>query len=353
MNDMNFLQKNNIHLISDLGDISKAIIEADYSQVYVLMDENTNQHCLPLLQDALVDYEVYFFFLEVSSGEASKDLSTCASLWESLSEDNADRKTLLLNLGGGMITDLGAFVASLYKRGIPFYNIPTSLLGMVDAAIGGKCGIDFGGFKNQIGIFHNAEQTFLYPHFLKTLPELEFWSGMAEMYKHALISDSTHWSALKVFDRVEVTSNLIEHSAALKAEIVANDPCEKGERKKLNFGHTIGHAVESYFLQKEKPMPHGYAVALGMICEAHISVQQNLLNLVEYDEIEDYLKTKYEFPTIPEKDFSILLEFMQQDKKNEYGTINFTLINAIGSAVINQSAIENQIIASLKYLFDE
>lgn len=350
---MNFLQKNNIHLISDLGAISKSIIEADYSQVYVLMDENTNQHCLLLLQDALVDYEVYFFFLEVPSGEASKDLSTCALLWESLSEDNADRKTLLLNLGGGMITDLGAFVASLYKRGISFYNIPTSLLAMVDAAIGGKCGIDFGGFKNQIGVFQNAEQTFIYPYFLDTLPELEFWSGMAEMYKHALISDAEHWKALKVFDKAEVTAHLIEHSAALKAEIVANDPLENGERKKLNFGHTIGHAIESYFLQKERPMPHGYAVAFGMICEAHISAQQNLLNLVEYDEIEDYLKTKYEFPAIPKKDFSILLEFMQQDKKNVHGNINFTLLNSIGSALINQTATEDQIRASLIYLLNE
>ena len=350
---MNFLQKNNIHVISELGSISKAIIEAEYSQVYVLMDENTNQHCLPLLQDALVDYEVYFFFLEVPAGEASKDLSTCASLWESLSEDNADRKTLLLNLGGGMITDLGAFVASLYKRGISFYNIPTSLLAMVDASIGGKCGIDFAGFKNQIGVFQSADETYIYPKFLETLPELEFWSGMAEMYKHALISDSAHWKALKIFDRKEVTPMLIEYSASLKASIVANDPLEKGERKKLNFGHTIGHAVESYFLQIENPMPHGYAVAFGMICEAHISTQQNLLNLVEYDEIEDYLKTKYEFPTIPEKDFPILLEFMEQDKKNEQGRVNFTLLKAIGSAVINQSATESQILASLSYLFNE
>jgi len=350
---MNFLQKNNIHLISDLRTISKSIVDADYSQVYVLMDENTNQHCLPLLQDALVDDEVYFFFLEVPSGEASKDLSTCASLWESLSEDNADRKTLVLNLGGGMITDLGGFVASLYKRGISFYNIPTSLLAMVDAAIGGKCGIDFVGFKNQIGVFQNAEQTFLYPPFLETLPELEFWSGMAEMYKHALISDTAHWTALKIFDKAEVTPQLIEQSAALKAEVVANDPLEKGARKKLNFGHTIGHAVESYFLQKEKPMPHGYAIAFGMICEAHISAQQNRLNLVEYDEIEDYLKTKYEFPTIPEKDFPILFEFMQQDKKNEHGSVNFTLLNSIGSAVINQTATEDQIKASLTYLLDE
>ncbi|MFT6166868.1 MAG: 3-dehydroquinate synthase [Vicingaceae bacterium] len=350
---MNLLQKNNIHVISELGSISKAIIQAEYSQVYVLMDENTNQHCLPLLQDALVDYEVYFFFLEVPAGEASKDLSTCASLWESLSEDNADRKTLLLNLGGGMITDLGAFVASLYKRGISFYNIPTSLLAMVDASIGGKCGIDFGGFKNQIGVFQNAEQTFIFPKFLETLPELEFWSGMAEICKHALISDSAHWEALKIFNRNEITPALIEHSAALKTAIVANDPLEKGERKKLNFGHTIGHAVESYFLQLEKPMPHGYAVAFGMICEAHISTQQNLLNLVEYDEIEDYLKTKYEFPTIPEKDFPILLEFMEQDKKNEQGQVNFTLLKAIGSAVINQSATESQILSSLSYLFNE
>lgn len=350
---MNFLQKNNIHVISELGSISKAIIEAEYSQVYVLMDEHTNQHCLPLLQEALVDYEVYFFFLEVPAGEASKDLSTCASLWESLSEDNADRKTLLLNLGGGMITDLGAFVASLYKRGIPFFNIPTSLLAMVDASIGGKCGIDFAGFKNQIGVFQSADGTFIYPKFLETLPELEFWSGMAEMYKHALISDAEHWEALQIFDRNEISAPLIEHSIALKAAIVASDPLEKGERKKLNFGHTIGHAVESYFLQNKKPMPHGYAVAFGMICEAHISTQQNLLNLVEYDEIEDYLKTKYEFPTIPEKDFPILLEFMQQDKKNEQGVVNFTLLKKIGLAVINQSATESQILASLRYLFNE
>ncbi len=350
---MNFLEKNNIHVISDLSVISNAILEGKYSQIYVLTDENTNKYCLPLLQDALVDYEVYFFFLEVPAGEASKDISTCASLWESLSEDNADRKTLLLNLGGGMITDLGAFVASLYKRGIAFYNIPTSLLGMVDAAIGGKCGIDFAGFKNQIGVFQNAQKTYIFPKFMETLPEVEFWSGMAEMYKHALITDSAHWAALKMVDSKEVTAQLIEESSAIKASIVVNDPLEKGDRKKLNFGHTVGHAIESYFLKKEKPMPHGYAVALGMICEAHISVQKNLLNLVEYDEIEEHLKDKYDFPTIPEKDFHALIEYMKQDKKNEQNKINCTLLTAIGSAVINQTAEEKQIVASLTYLFNE
>jgi len=350
---MNFLEKNNVHVISDLSVISKGILEGNYSQVYVLTDENTNKHCLPLLQDALVDYEVYFFFLEVPAGETSKDISTCASLWEGLSEDNADRKTVVLNLGGGMITDLGAFVACLYKRGIAFINIPTSLLAMVDAAIGGKCGIDFAGYKNQIGVFQNAQKTYIFPKFMETLPEVEFWSGMAEMYKHALIADSANWSAIKIVDRQDVTPQLIEQSAAIKATIVENDPLEKGERKKLNFGHTIGHAIESYFLKKEKPMPHGYAVAMGMICEAHISVQKNLLNLVEYDEIEELLKDKYDFPSLPEKDFSAILEDMRQDKKNEQETINFTLLNGIGSAVINQTADEKQILASLIYCCKE
>lgn len=346
---MDSLQKNNIQVISDLSLISKAIVEGNYGQVYVITDENTNKHCLPLLQDALVDHEVYFFFLEVPAGESSKDLSTCASLWESLSEDHADRKTLILNLGGGMISDLGAFVASLYKRGIPFFNIPTSLLGMVDAAIGGKCGIDFGGFKNQIGVFRNADNTFVFPLFLETLPQVEFLSGMAEMYKHSLIADANDWSALKNIKSDNITAELIEHSISIKTTIVESDPLEKGERKKLNFGHTIGHAVESYFMQKEKPMPHGYAVAMGMICEAHISVQRNLLSLVEYDEIEAELKDRYDFPTIPEKDFSILIEFMKQDKKNENDTINFTLLTQIGTAIVNQTATDEQINSSLIY----
>lgn len=350
---MNLLQNNNIHLISDLRLVSKAIISEGYSQVYVLIDEHTNEHCLPLLQDALVDEEVYFFYLEVPAGEASKELATCASLWESLSEDHADRKTLLLNLGGGMITDLGGFVASLYKRGIDFYNIPTSLLAMVDASVGGKCGIDFAGFKNQIGVFNTAKHTFVFPSFLQTLPGIEFWSGMAEMYKHALIMDRDHWNMLKDAEREQIDAELLEHSIRIKARIVASDPLEKSERKKLNFGHTIGHAVESYFLEKEKPIPHGIAVALGMVCEANISAQKNLLTLDDYDEIEECIKSKYEFPKIASSDFEQLLGFMQQDKKNENNAINFTLLTGIGSSIINQTASNEQIVESLRYFFSK
>ena len=350
---MDLLQKHNVHFIDDLKSISKAIISEGYSQVYVLIDENTNEHCLPLLQKALVDEEVYFFFVEVPAGESSKDFLTCASLWESLSEDHADRKTLFLNLGGGMITDLGGFVASLYKRGIDFYNIPTSLLAMVDASIGGKCGIDFGGFKNQIGVFRQAKNTFVFPDFLNTLPSIEFWSGMAEVFKHALISDAKQWEELKELERNQLDLKRIEQSVLIKAQIVDNDPLEKGERKKLNFGHTIGHAVESYSLGKSGSIPHGVAVALGMICEANISVQKNLLSIDQYDEIEESLKARYQFPTIASKDYEALLELMRQDKKNEANTINFTLLQGIGSSIINQTAKDDQIIAAFDYFFEQ
>jgi 3-dehydroquinate synthase len=348
---MNSLQSEKVQIIKDLRVVGQSIAASNYSQVYVLVDENTNIHCLPLLQDALVDEEVYFFYLEVPAGEQSKDISTCASLWESLSEDNADRKTLIVNLGGGMLTDLGAFVAACYKRGIDFYNVPTSLLAMVDAAIGGKCGIDFGNYKNQIGVFQEAQKTFIFPEFLKTLPDTEFWSGMGEVFKHALIADADYWSQLKSLSGRSISMDQIEKSIRIKQHIVEADPKERGGRKKLNFGHTIGHAMESYFLEKEKPIPHGFAVAAGMICEAHISVQLNLISLPEYDDVEETLNQFFDFPTVKKSEFPELLHFMQQDKKNENDQINFTLLSSIGNATVNQAATEQQIITALDYFF--
>jgi 3-dehydroquinate synthase len=348
---MNSLQSEKVQIIKDLRVVGQSIAASNYSQVYVLVDENTNIHCLPLLQGALVDEEVYFFYLEVPAGEQSKDISTCTSLWESLSEDNADRKTLMVNLGGGMLTDLGAFVAACYKRGIDFYHVPTSLLAMVDAAIGGKCGIDFGNYKNQIGVFQEAQKTFVFPEFLKTLPDTEFWSGMGEVFKHALIADADYWSQLKSLSGRSISMDQIEKSIRIKQHIVEADPKEQGGRKKLNFGHTIGHAMESYFLEKEKPIPHGFAVAAGMICEAHISVQLNLISLPEYDDVEETLNQFFDFPTVKKSEFPELLHFMQQDKKNENDQINFTLLSSIGNATVNQAATEQQIITALDYFF--
>lgn len=342
----------NVHVVSDLQKLAKTAVEGNFSQVYILVDENTNIHCLPILQEALLDADLYFFYLEVPAGESSKDISTCTSLWESLSEEFADRKTLLLNLGGGVVTDLGAFVASLYKRGISFYNIPTSLLAMVDAAVGGKCGIDFNGFKNQIGVFNQAEETYIFPHFLNTLPEQEFWSGMAEMYKHALIADAQHWKELKKCDTTNINASIIERSVAIKAAIVTSDPLEKGERKKLNFGHTIGHAIESYFMEIGAAIPHGFAVAAGMVCEAHLSVQKNKLSLPDFDELEEELKQHYTSLKLDKVELSKVMEYLQQDKKTENGILQFTLLERIGKSIINQQVESHQIETALAYYFE-
>ena len=247
------------------------------SKLFILVDENTHEYCLPTVLGNL-ETEIPFEIIEIEAGEELKTIETATQLWEILSEFEADRKSLLLNLGGGVITDLGGFVASTYKRGIPFINLPTTLLGMCDASIGGKTGIDHQFLKNIVGTFAEPQQIFVYPDFLRTLPFVELRSGFAEMLKHGLIADEKHWKDLSSIENLNPESiyPFIETSMKIKQNVVEIDFKEQNIRKTLNFGHTIGHAVESLFLQANQLIPHGEAVALGMICETHLSFWKTL-----------------------------------------------------------------------------
>lgn len=296
-----------------------------YSKVAVLVDENTKRDCLfklPQIENALI--------IEIKSGEEYKNLSTCNFIWEQLTTNNFDRNALLINLGGGVIGDIGGFCAATYKRGLEFIHIPTTLLAMVDASVGGKVGIDFKGFKNQIGIFNNPNAVLIYPKFLETLAESELKSGFAEVVKHALISDNSFWVKFKNTPFTDLDwEDIIYTSVQIKNKIVLADPFEKGERKKLNFGHTFGHAIESYYLEKRTPISHGEAVFMGMILETEISD----LSETDKKEIKNYVLSNFALPYTPKK--SSLHKFLINDKKNQHGKINFTLLNEIGNCSLD------------------
>ncbi|MBL4709687.1 MAG: 3-dehydroquinate synthase [Flavobacteriales bacterium] len=330
----------------------KLLKENERKQVFVLVDSNTSLHCLPQLELVLENEQIQYSILEVEAGETSKGLEVCASLWNALTEEQASRQSLLINLGGGMITDLGGFVAAVYKRGIEFINIPTSLLGMIDASIGGKCGIDFNGYKNQLGAFQTPQKTFIYPSFLKTLPKDELKSGYAEVIKHALIADQNYWEELEQSNLSELPDvAILQRSIEIKSSIVAADPLEKGERKKLNFGHTIGHAFESYFLEKGNPIPHGFAIAAGMFCEAKLSVMVSTLLQESLEAILAMIDKNYQRLQIDSTDFTDLIELMKQDKKNQGAQINCTLLSGIGIATIDQEIEDELILETLKFYF--
>lgn len=337
-------------LNQDFTQLNDFIAQLKPSQLLILVDENTHEHCLPILLGNLAT-KIPFEIIEIEAGEELKNLDTATQLWEILTEFEADRKALLINLGGGVITDMGGFVASTYKRGVPFINIPTTLLGMCDASIGGKTGIDHQFLKNIIGTFAHPEKIFLYPEFLKSLPFTDLRSGFAEMLKHGLIADEKHWKDLTAIDTItpENIFPLIKKSMNIKKTVVETDFKEQNIRKTLNFGHTIGHAIESLFLEKGNPIPHGEAVALGMICESRLSFLENLISEETLNIIVNNFK-KY-FPILDIKTFqeSDILNLMQNDKKNDGGQINFSLIDSIGSCQYNCLVDSKNIILSLHY----
>jgi 3-dehydroquinate synthase len=307
----------------------------DYSKLFILCDENTHEDCLPtFLQQfpTLPPLEI----LEVEPGEESKSLLVLEQLWHSLSELEADRHSLILNLGGGVISDLGGFMASTYMRGIPFVNFPTSLLAMVDASIGSKTGINFGSFKNRIGAFADAQLVGIVPEFLETLSDDELLSGWAEMLKHGLIASPAHFNDIKALDNCRPLPSLaqIQASVAIKEQIVKVDPLEWGERKKLNFGHTFGHALESYSHLHQIPLSHGRCVALGMMVALDISVKQCKFPSAEAKDIQDFLAQAYQWPNFNlERD--ILCKLILGDKKNRGDIINMVLLKAPGKAEYN------------------
>lgn len=306
------------------------------SQILILADENTHEHCLPLLMPNL-ETDIPFEIIEIEAGEELKTIETAAQLWEIFSEFKADRQTLLINVGGGVISDLGGFVASTFKRGIKFINIPTTLLGMCDASIGGKTGIDHLFVKNIVGTFAHPEHIFVYPDFLKTLPFEELRSGFAEMLKHGLIADEMHWNDLISLDDItpELVAPFIKRSMQIKQNVVEKDFKEENIRKTLNFGHTIGHAIESLFLKSGKIVPHGDCVALGMICETKLSFFEGLIDENTSNTIINQIKKFY--PTLNIGAFSNeeILILMMNDKKNSAGNINFSLLKSIGNCVFD------------------
>jgi len=301
----------------------------DYSQIAILVDENTKRDCLPIFLGANPQLN-HALIIEIKSGEENKDISTCSFIWEQLTKTNFDRNSLLINLGGGVIGDMGGFAASTYKRGIDFIQIPTTLLAMVDASVGGKLGIDFKDLKNQIGLFNNPKAVLIYPNFLKTLPENQLKSGFAEVLKHALIADVDLWEKLKEIPFKDLNwEEIIETSIQIKNSIVKDDPFEHGDRKKLNFGHTFGHAIESYYLEKGTPILHGEGVFMGIILETEIS------HLSENDknEIKNYILSNFALPYTPKK--YNLHKFLINDKKNKNSKINFSLLKSIGNCSID------------------
>jgi 3-dehydroquinate synthase len=325
-------------------ELNNLLLKNNYSGIFILTDENTNEHCLPKLLANLAT-EILIELIEIEAGESHKNMHTCSEIWSILSDLGADRKSVLINLGGGVITDLGGFIASTFKRGIDFINVPTTLLGMVDASIGGKNGVDLGVLKNQIGTFNEPVLLLIDSEYLATLSNREMVSGLAEMLKHGLIFDKAYWQKFHDISAIHFNEfdELIYRSIEIKNEIVSQDPTEKGIRKALNFGHTLGHGIESCFLKTETPLLHGEAIAIGMVLEAFISKEKGLLTEVEYLEIKRTLLSIYNKTTLDIEMQKNIIEILIHDKKNEFGTVQFALLNEIGNYKINQTT-DNELI---------
>lgn len=302
------------------------------SSIVIFTDSNTHELCLaylltqiPVLQQARI--------VEVPQGESSKNLETCTHMWNTLIQLGCDRQTLIVNLGGGMLTDMGGFVAGTFKRGVRFIHVPTTLLAQVDASVGNKTGVDLGSLKNQVGIFCSPQAVYIDTHFLKTLNKRELLNGFAEMIKHALLDSATHWKKIKSvsFNKLETLAPLIENSVSFKNSVIKKDPEEKGLRKILNFGHTIGHALESFSLETDrKELKHGEAVAIGMVVELYLSVKKAGFPKDLMDEIQSFILSLYQPFQFDNTDINRLIELMRSDKKNSGSQISFSLLKNIG-----------------------
>ena len=335
-------------------DIAIAISECEHDKVFVLVDETTEKTCWTLIRRflSLRDAEL----IVIGSTDTHKNLETVTHVWKSMSDGGGTRHSCLINLGGGMVTDLGGFVASTFKRGMDFINIPTTLLAMVDASVGGKTGINFNGLKNEIGSFNDANYVILCTKFLKTLDVENIRSGYSEMLKHGLISNDALWSEIVNFPLAElpnkhldVLQRMVVDSIRVKEHFVQVDPREKGLRRALNFGHTFGHAFESWTL-KRNPVLHGYAVAFGMICELYLSTIKTQFPVDKMRQTVAFIKENYGTLNITCDDYDELIELMLHDKKNMSGIINFTLLGGIGDVRINQTATEDEIKEALDFL---
>lgn len=328
------------------GKLEAYLQENKHSNIFIIVDTNTHEHCLSRFLPKLSS-EVAIEVIEIEAGEINKNLETCSQVWQVLSDLGADRKSLMINLGGGVVTDLGGFVASCFKRGIAYINIPTTLLAMVDASVGGKTGVDLGSLKNQIGVINHSKMVLIDPSYLHTLPAKEMRSGLAEILKHGLISDEKYWNKVIALSELnlEDLEGIIRESVDIKEVVVTKDPNEKNLRKTLNFGHTLGHAIESFFLtnSEKKNLLHGEAVAIGMILALHISTAlkdfpENKLTAITTKLLDLYGKVDFE-----QKDIEEIIELLKYDKKNEFGKINFVLLEDIGKPVID-CLVPNEVI---------
>lgn len=324
--------------------LTQFFAENRHTKVAVLVDEKTKKHCYPIIENLLPEHLV----IEITSGEVNKTLETCRIIWQALTDASFDRKSLLINLGGGVIGDMGGFCAVTYKRGIDFINIPTTLLAAVDANVGGKLGIDFQGFKNHIGFFKDPNAVLIDPIFLKTLPEKELRSGFAEVIKHGLITDKDYYDLVAKKGVAQDNWNaVIAHSVEIKNEVVKQDPQEAGLRKILNFGHTIGHAIESFYLDTENHLLHGEAIAIGMICEAYVSKKLLSLKEAQLEEICNTILNIYPDLNIAKRDFTAIIKLMYQDKKNVGNFLNHSLLYEIGRAGYDVAVDEKDVMDAL------
>lgn len=343
----------NIHFEEDnYASLKAYFAKTTYSSIFILVDEHIKTNCLPVFLSKIsetIDYKI----ICIPAGEAYKTLKTCSYVWQQLTDLKADRKSILINLGGGMVTDLGGFVAATFKRGMRFINVSTTLLGMVDASVGGKTGVDFNYLKNQIGLFANPELIIIDLNYLKTLPKRELHAGMAEVIKYALTYDKKLWNSLKESSKL-TTKNLrdwVYRSIEIKNEIVLKDPTEQNLRKILNFGHTIGHAIETHLLnsKNKKSLVHGEAIAIGLIVETYISCKQYNFPEKELFALKKLIQSLFEKETIETDDYQHFFEFMKHDKKNTNGLVLFTLIENIAKHQINCKVDQEIIVEALDF----
>lgn len=322
------------------------------SKIVIMCDENTHEYCLEYLItnfEFLSDAEVML----LPAGEENKVMEVCFQVWQAMSEYGVGRRDLIINLGGGVVTDMGGFIASIYKRGIDFINIPTSLLGMVDASIGGKTGIDLGPLKNQLGVFSNPKAIYVDVSFLQTLETRDVVNGYAEILKHALVQDASFWKKISTIQNLsEIMNNeTLSIAMEIKNSIVLKDPMEKDIRKVLNFGHTAGHAIEGYFIDKDS-VDHGHAVALGMIVEAHISLKHELISKEVFDEIEHVILEWFPIHALDTSDIGSMVELLKHDKKNHSNKIQCCLLTGIGSCIYDQAIDESEFFEGFLYLMN-
>jgi 3-dehydroquinate synthase len=327
-------------------DLERFLTNKKFSKLGVIADSNSFSACYPLIAEALPEHSYYSF----EAGEINKNIDTCAKIWQWMTDQGFDRKALIINLGGGVTGDMGGFCASTYKRGVRFINIPTSLLSQVDASVGGKLGIDFNGFKNHIGVFNVPEAVIISTAFLSTLPLPELRSGYAEVIKHGLIRNANYFESLKMQDwENQNWKDIIEKSVSIKREVVEKDPKEDGLRKILNFGHTVGHAVESFYLDTDRHLLHGEAIAVGMIAEAYLSKKLCGLPTSELNTITEFLHFVFDKIEIPAEDLGNITQLCFQDKKNEGKVINCSLLRRIGACDYNIPVSSEDIIESLNF----